>query len=129
VELDDYMLAPPLPPDSEDRQGLLRERVVADMAEAIRAAVDRAATAILESPDNKWSQERTRDLMPILMLKAARDVSVSIGDAEMTRGWLYILATDHDARPRMPPPSAKSAEAKRRLRQRQKAARKASRRS
>ncbi len=83
--------------DSHDQ---LTTRVVAVMAEAIRAAMERATAAMLESLDNQLTPEATRSGMAFLMLTAAHDVSVAIDGEEKTRSSLDILAT--------PPPDAPS---------------------
>ena len=83
-----------------DSHEQLTTQVVAVMAEAIRAAMERATAAMLESLDNQLTPEATRSGMAFLMLTAAHDVSVAIDGEEKTRSSLDILAT--------PPPDAPS---------------------
>ena len=99
--------------DSHDQ---LTTRVVAVMAEAIRAAMERATATMLESPDNQLNPEATRSGITFLMLTAAHDVSVAFDGEEKTRSSLNILAMTPDAssdfgfakRRPMPPASHRS---------------------
>jgi hypothetical protein len=61
-----------------DSHEQLTTQVVAVMAEAIRAAMERATATMLESPDNQLNPEATRSGITFLMLTAAHDSSWTV---------------------------------------------------